>query len=83
MRCKDGAYCEDPSCDYLHDNQWNLKASPMWLIEGVKTVSATREGKFSWTPLSPIAPCPSEDSAIEVEDEAPRPRDPQASALEG
>lgn len=31
--------CKDPLCDYLHDDQWEAKASPVWLIQGINTFS--------------------------------------------
>lgn len=37
--CAEHADCVDASCDYLHDNQWDSMASPMWLVDGVTFVA--------------------------------------------
>lgn len=61
--CEEHADCKDPSCDYLHDNQWDVNASPMWLIDGV-TFSADGDDEGPQHPKAEEHKCQSENGEL-------------------
>ena len=69
MLCSDLEACTDPACDYLHDDQWDSKTSPVWLIKGVNTFSddPVRESLELSKALKVF--CPSEDGECDFEDD--------------
>lgn len=68
MLCDDLEGCKDSSCDYLHDNQWDSQASPVWLIKGVNTFSDDPKYEASELAKAMKQYCPLDDGERDSED---------------